>query len=313
MAGNQKETFGEILLTGGNKLHGTTILVRDKNEKVMWCFGTAIPDAVSGFAVGCIFLKTDAGVGTGALYENKGTIISCSFTSVGTLSPASIPLEDGYMLIGNPEDVAEPLYIEDLFTFFMMMMWGGFGWWFQSMSFNIIPDQKDNDWYVVDAEMRNGVYELMHFYAEDNTARNIIVTRDIKDTADTPGSIIVEGYDYNGEEISEEILVGADDVEVAGIKAFYDISLIYGADWVKDDVERTVDHINIGFGNVIGLPMYLVDENAINFVLWNKTTLESAYVVTCGIDNLELNTVLSANAASFDGTKKLIISFNGEW
>ena len=227
-----------------------------------------------------------------------------------SITADEIELEDGYFLLGTGDGVAEPVYLEELFDIFLWMMFFEFGWDYQSTTLNVLPEQADNDYYVVDIEMKNGVYDLEHSYVDDDTARNITVTRDVKDTADTPGSIIVEGYDYNGDDISEEILVGADDVEVAGLKAFYDISLIYGVDWVLDGSEGTADHIKIGFGNVIGFPAYIEDDNSINYVLWDKITLENGYVITHDEDYIELNTILSANAGSFDGTKQLVVSIN---
>ena len=229
-----------------------------------------------------------------------------------SITADEIALEEYYMLIGNGDNIAEPIHVEEFFFFLVFVMWMEYGWWFANISFNVSPEQADNDYYVVDTEMKNGVYDLAQTYVDDHTGRNIIVTRDVKDTADTPGSIFIEGYNYLGDEIIEEILVGADDVEVTGLKAFYDISLIYGVDWVIDDVEGTPDHIKIGFGNVIGLPTYIDDENSINYVLWDKVTLESGYVITSDEEYLELNTILSANADSFDGIKKLVVSVNGE-
>jgi len=77
MARHERRTFGEILVAGGDYVQGVRVLMRDANEKVLMGTCTTVPDAVAGFAKGCLLIKTDA---TGAgLYENVGTASSCSF------------------------------------------------------------------------------------------------------------------------------------------------------------------------------------------------------------------------------------------
>lgn len=66
------------------------ILLEDDDEKVVVGRGTTVPNAKAGFAKGCIFIKTDAGNGVKALYENQGTTSSCSFNLIGDITTAEI-------------------------------------------------------------------------------------------------------------------------------------------------------------------------------------------------------------------------------
>lgn len=57
----------------------TTWLTEDG---IMDCYGTTVPtDETTGYAIGCLFRKTDGGDGT-ALYVNEGTGTSCNFNAV---------------------------------------------------------------------------------------------------------------------------------------------------------------------------------------------------------------------------------------
>lgn len=65
---------------------GTTVTVymRDENDRPLLCSGTTVPtDAGSGYAKGCIFIKTDASSGVEGIYVNRGTTSSCLFKVAG--------------------------------------------------------------------------------------------------------------------------------------------------------------------------------------------------------------------------------------
>ncbi len=66
------------------------ILLEDDSELILIGRGTTVPSADAGFAKGCIFIKTNAGNGVKALYENVGTTSSCSFNLIGDITTAEI-------------------------------------------------------------------------------------------------------------------------------------------------------------------------------------------------------------------------------
>ena len=66
------------------------IILEDEAENILMGRGTTVPSADAGFAKGCIFIKTDAGNGVKALYENQGTTASCSFNLIGDITEAEI-------------------------------------------------------------------------------------------------------------------------------------------------------------------------------------------------------------------------------
>ena len=56
------------------------VYFRDTNGDVLFCTGVTVPTATSaGYAKGCLFIDTDVAGGTGGLYCNKGTNLSCTF------------------------------------------------------------------------------------------------------------------------------------------------------------------------------------------------------------------------------------------
>lgn len=57
------------------------------NSGLLFASGATVPGAVSGYQTGCIFQKTDGGIGT-ALYVNEGSATSASFKKVATLDSA---------------------------------------------------------------------------------------------------------------------------------------------------------------------------------------------------------------------------------
>lgn len=83
----------KIQVDGHDETPDTTaieILLQDDSENVVIGRGTTVPSAESGYAKGCLFIKTNAGNGVKALYENQGTTASCSFNLVGDITTAEI-------------------------------------------------------------------------------------------------------------------------------------------------------------------------------------------------------------------------------
>ena len=58
-----------------------TGILADGNGDLVICSGTVtITDGGTGFAKGCMYLKTNVATGTGGTYFNKGTNTACAFT-----------------------------------------------------------------------------------------------------------------------------------------------------------------------------------------------------------------------------------------
>jgi|TARA_R110000824_G_scaffold54030_11_gene149163 hypothetical protein len=70
-------------MAGRHKLHdGTGVVASSDTGDFLIVAGTTVPtDGASGYATGCLFLKTDGGAGT-ALYCNEGTNSSANFDAV---------------------------------------------------------------------------------------------------------------------------------------------------------------------------------------------------------------------------------------
>lgn len=79
MSRHEELSINELTLVG---------VVKNVSGKKTLVFGLDIPSAVAGYAVGCLFIKTD----TGATYRNTGTVTSCTFTLIGTVTSNSIEL-----------------------------------------------------------------------------------------------------------------------------------------------------------------------------------------------------------------------------
>jgi hypothetical protein len=90
-----------LTLSRGKVVGTVTVLIYDPDGNRILSRGTTVPSAAAGYAKGALFLKTNAGNGVQALYENIGTTASCSFSLVGSIVPAEIALPEGNLLIGN--------------------------------------------------------------------------------------------------------------------------------------------------------------------------------------------------------------------
>jgi hypothetical protein len=88
MAGNEEETFGQIILKGVKTYFGSTsanvtvyVLIKDDVGDVLYCKGETKPtDGLSGFAKGCIFIDTDVADNSQGVYFNIGTNTSAEFS-----------------------------------------------------------------------------------------------------------------------------------------------------------------------------------------------------------------------------------------
>jgi len=69
-----------------------------RNRGLLFVSGTTVPtDATDGYQTGCIFQKTDGGIGT-SLYVNDGSVTSCAFNAIEALESITL---------GDLEDVAD--------------------------------------------------------------------------------------------------------------------------------------------------------------------------------------------------------------
>lgn len=89
------KVFNRAIKLGGQSrtINGVEVqaLEYDGDSNILLCTGTTVPTAdSSGFAKGCLFIKTDAADGTKGLYENQGTSTASDFNLVGDISGAEI-------------------------------------------------------------------------------------------------------------------------------------------------------------------------------------------------------------------------------
>jgi len=75
-----------LQLNGSVETPGTTavtVMLRAPDGNVLWAQGTTPPSGEVGYAVGCLFIDTDAATDL-IFLNNTGTVTSCSFNPVGT-------------------------------------------------------------------------------------------------------------------------------------------------------------------------------------------------------------------------------------
>ena len=162
--------------------------------------------------------------------------------------------------------------------------------------------------FVTDVAMKVGAYDVANASPADGLARNVTVTHSVQGgTADTLGTITVTGTDIEGNVISEEITPVSGDV-AAGAKAFKTVTGIVGAGWAIDaGGTPAADHITVGFGNLVGLPVFISEEAkviavALGTALINAPTVaHGATVSQCTVD---------ASSGTYNATKKLWVMLN---
>jgi len=82
-ADREEYSVGKLRLDGAINSSGVTVLMFDRDLNTLYARGTSVPNAASGYAKGCIFIKTDDTSGYKGLYENQGTTASCVFKRIG--------------------------------------------------------------------------------------------------------------------------------------------------------------------------------------------------------------------------------------
>ena len=84
MASREKARFGKVMLAGvpkGSVGSDTVVLLEDGKGNALLATGTTVPNAVAGYAKGCLFIDTNKS--GAALYLNKSdSLTSCTFSLV---------------------------------------------------------------------------------------------------------------------------------------------------------------------------------------------------------------------------------------
>lgn len=161
------------------------------------------------------------------------------------------------------------------------------------------PELADDDLIVTTTDMKVGTYTLA---ADPDIPRNITVTVTAGDTADTMGTITIDGTNYLDEVITEDITPVAGST-IAGLKAFKTVTAVTGAGWVIDGAEGTEDAITIGTGNEIGLPIALTDTAQIPLAILGTTITAHNPTVTTTVENATID----MSAGTYDGSKSAIV------
>ena len=147
------------------------------------------------------------------------------------------------------------------------------------------PPTLDVDRIVTVTDMIVGAYTIANASPVGGGAMNVTVTvtQDIED--DTEGTLDIVGTDIDDQVLTETLtpLIGS---TVQGTRAFKTVTSATGVGWVTGG---TADDITVGFGDLIGLPDYCVN-NTVLFAVFNAVR-EAAAAVTFSTTVLALNTV----------------------
>jgi len=170
------------------------------------------------------------------------------------------------------------------------------------------PALADVDWFVTVTDMIVGAYTVANAAPTGGGARNVTVTHADAVGTDTLGTIDIVGTDIDDQVLLETITPVAN-TTVQGTMAFKTVVSVTGVGWV---VEAGVnyDQIEVGFGDLIGLPDYLLHDTVLFATLTNVR--EAVHpTVTSSTTVLALNTV-DLNSA-LDGTAVVIYYLAGKW
>jgi hypothetical protein len=157
------------------------------------------------------------------------------------------------------------------------------------------PLLADDDKIVTSTNMKVGTYTVA---AQPDVPRNITVKRTAVGAADTGGTIVVAGTNYNDAVISETFTVGADGVTVTGAKAFKTVTSVTGAGWV---IGEGNDTIIVGIGALLGMYHVLKTTADIPLGIVNTTIIPAPTVAAAG--TIEGSTV-DLSSGTFNGSKK---------
>ena len=168
------------------------------------------------------------------------------------------------------------------------------------------PVVADVERVVVSVDMQVGAYTIANASAAGGIALNVTVTTTVTDGIDTLGTVDIVGTDIDDQVLTETI-TPVTDATVQGTRAFKTVTSVTGVDWVTNGGE---DLITVGFGELIGLPDYLLHDTVI-FALLNNVREGTHPTVTTSTTVLALNTV-DLNTA-LGGTDVVIYYLAGKW
>jgi hypothetical protein len=159
--------------------------------------------------------------------------------------------------------------------------------------------------YYFSGDMANGPYALVETEPPDGLARNVTISTTAVDAADTPGTVLVTGLSVSGTNITETITPQQGSI-VAGMKAFKSLTSVVGSDW---EVDGGNDTIEIGFGNLVGLPSAIRETPAMasgDQVIGGffGGAPSDPLTVTFDADEIEKCTV-DGSAGTYDGSNRL--------
>ena len=165
------------------------------------------------------------------------------------------------------------------------------------------PLLADDDAVCASQVMKNGDYTL-EAAPDPDIPRNITIKRTVVGGADTPGTITVNGTNYQGVVISEEIIPGNDGVTVAGNSAFKSVTSVVGAGWIPDD-PGDPDTLEVGWGNKLGCHAPTNDTDDIMLGILG-VTITAHNPAVGGAANYHTTTV-DMSAGVYDGVKAALV------
>ena len=170
------------------------------------------------------------------------------------------------------------------------------------------PATADVDWFVTTTNMKVGAYTIANATPTGGGARNVTVTTTDDNASDTVGTVDIVGTDIDDQVLLETITL-AQNATVQGTRAFKTVVSATGVAWVED-APGEEDEITIGFGDLIGLPDYLLHDTVL-FAMLNNVREGTHPTVTSSTTVLALNTV-DLNTA-LGGTAVVIYYLVGKW
>lgn len=284
---NRVQVDGKSVVVGAETI---TVFLQDSDGMIMDCAGTTVPtDDTAGYAKGCRFVDTDVADNTSGVYENIGTTTVCEFNAVSVIDTAEITdlavttakINDEAV---TPAKTSGVLILADLGT----------------------PALKDDNYFLISVDMQATAYTLDETaLAATDVARNVIITHVATDTADTLGDAVITGTNINDEVITETITISSGGV-ATGAKAFKTITSVVTASWVIDGVEGNEDKIEVGFGDLIGLPK--VFASAVDVWLDKLAGAVIYGTVAVNASDVESNTI-DMSSGTFDGSKQATVAY----
>ena len=156
--------------------------------------------------------------------------------------------------------------------------------------------------------MAVGAYTLYNTTPAGGIALNVTVTVTQDTEDDTEGTLDIVGTDIDDQVLTETLtpVIGS---TVQGTRAFKTVTSATSVGWVVG-AGVNYDTIEIGFGELIGLPDYLLHDTVIAALL-NNVREGTHPTVTSSTTVLALNTV-DLNSA-LDGTAVVIYYLVGKW